>query len=254
MSLAGIPRQKTVKDIQPRVGSVDPGGQLNAFAFVLTQVDLANKVIYVLGAHQWHFSDGQIDYPTVEANLAKIHSSHHLSYFACESNNTGLHVMQTMKKQYGIPTFGITTANRIKSKKIIAKGETMDKVEHVAWVNSMRLQKKILFPKQKTPGLMVLDAQLDSFVKDLPKGRKVVTYHAEEGDDDSVMAFLINTFFIRRKLFGDMGTTKHSVAFKKFGPSNDTIDLGSGVPEGSILLDRGEMVPISQGHGKWRVH
>lgn len=226
---------------------------MNSFFFVMTKVDRALRKIFVLGGKGWKFADGQIDYPSVETELAEIHKRKELSFFVVEQNNTGLHVVQTMKRVHKVPTYGITTSNRIKDRKTISRGQTMDKKEHVGWINQERQAGRIVFPLKKTPGILVLENQIDSFVRDVTKAG-TTTYSAESGDDDAVMAFMVNSFFIRRHIFGDYGVIKRTVLSKKFESRNIKVELGSGIPPDSILLDREIRFPTSpQKFGGYRI-
>jgi hypothetical protein len=221
-----------------RIGSGDPGGLYDSFGFVLTKYVPSIRGIYVLGAHEWKFADGQIDYPGVEEAIVKIHGEQALDYFVCEKNNTGVHVIQSLKNNYHIPVYGVTTASRIKSDKVIRKGDTMDKAEHVGWINKKRQSGQILFPKKKTKGIMTLESQLNSFVRETTPGG-TVRYLAEgQGHDDLVMALMVNTYFLRRKVMREGGLQKRVTLSKKYTRNDSNDPFGSGIPSGAKLLGR----------------
>lgn len=230
-----------MKDL--RVGSGDPGGLYDAFGFVLTRYVHDLKAIQVLGAKEWKFGDGQIDYPGVEEDIVKIHRKEALDIFVCEKNNTGIHVIQSLKNNYNMKVFPVTTSARIKSDNVIRKGETMDKAEHVSWINKKRQQGQILFPKKKTEGIMLLESQLNSFVRNVTQAG-TVRYEAEgQGHDDLVMAFMVNTYFLRRRVMREGGRMPRTILSKRYVPKNTNDTLGSGIPSGSNLLGRDLMMP-----------
>jgi len=232
-----------------RIGSGDPGRFKDAFAFVLTEYDVANNKIRLLGARGWK---GQ-EYPDVEAQLAKIHEKHNLDFFIVEQNSTGIHVLESMRKVHNVPVIGITSSNNIKSPKIIREAKTMDKTEHVGWIEEKRQEGVIAFPKKKTPGILTLINQLNTFVRKTTPSR-ITTYAAEgEQPDDFAMAFMVNTFFIRRRIMRDLRTKKRLIVTKKYH-EDDTIDYGTGIPGGSIL--QGSEILFPQGSAlnrKWRI-
>lgn len=232
-----------------RIGSGDPGRFKDAFAFVLTRFLTREKIIQVIGAFGWK----DREYPEIERQIAAIHRERALDFFVCERNNTGIHVIESLVKIHQIPVIGITSSNEIKSRKIQQQGRTMDKVEHVGWINSKRQKGQILFPKEKTPGILTLIAQLNTFTRHTTPAGKT-TYRAEgQNPDDFAMAFMVNTFFIRRKLMKE-GYKKRIIMSKKidFG---DTDIYGTGVPEGAIVTGKTIDYPmgISTNPRKWRI-
>lgn len=235
-----------------RVGSGDPGRFRSSFAFCLTVTDIEERITYVTGAHGWK----GMDYPQVEEDIAKIHEEKKLDIFVVEKNNTGIHVIESLKHIHHIPVYGITTSNRIRSKKVIDKGETMDKYEIAGWVESQRQKKKILFPKKKTPGIKTLINQLNSFVRNPPTKGGTVTYSAQgKNRDDFVMAFLLNCHYIKTKILKDR-SRRHLVISKKFRKEPLENLIGSGIPKGARLTGKTILNPIGS-YGstrKWTVH
>jgi len=216
------------------IGSADPGGLRDAFAFVLLKYDKTDNVIYVLGAKGWKFKSGQIEYPEVEEYVANIFTQYNLDFMVIEKNASGVHVIQSMQRKFHMPIKSVTTSNNIKTDKVIRAGKTMDKTEMVGWINKKRLEGKIKFPRKKTPGILTLENQLNSFIKKATASRQI-TYSAEgEEHDDFVMAFMVNLFYIRRWIMKDFGIVKRRVLSTK-SDSKTSIDLGSGVPNGAIV-------------------
>lgn len=226
-----------------RVGGGDPGGLFDSFGFVLIKYVHEQKLIQVLGAHEWKFADGQIDYPGVESDIVKIHHNQNLDYFVCEKNNTGIHVIQSLKNNYNVKVFPVTTSARVKSDNVIRKGDTMDKSEHVSWINKKRQEGKIVFPKKKTKGILTLESQLNSFVREVTQGG-TVRYQAEgQGHDDLVMALMVATYFLRRKIMREGGRQKRVSLSKKYVGDGSNDLFGSGIPSGARLMGRDISMP-----------
>jgi len=218
------------------IGSADPGGLRDAFAFVLLKYDKTDNVIYVMGAKGWKFKTGQIEYPEVEEYIAQIFNVYNLDFMVIEKNASGVHVIQSMQRKFKMPVKSVTTSNNIKTDKVIRAGKTMDKTEMVGWINKKRLEGKIKFPKKKTPGLLTLENQINSFVKKSTASRQI-TYSAEgEEHDDFVMAFMVNLFYVRRWIMKDFGTIKRRVLSTK-DEAYDDLD-SSGVPNGAIVTSK----------------
>ena len=161
--------------------------------------------------------------------------------------------MESMRKVHNIPVIGITSSNNIKSPKIVREAKTMDKTEHVGWIEEKRQEGVITFPKKKTPGILTLINQLNTFVRKTTPSR--ITTYAAEGDqaDDFAMAFMVNTFFIRRRIMKDLRAKKRLVVTKKYH-EDDSIDYGTGIPDGSTLM--GSEILFPQGSSlnrKWRI-
>lgn len=234
-----------------RVGSGDPGRFRSTFAFVLTVTDIEARKIYVTGAHGWR----GLEYPKIEEDIADINENKKLDIFVVEKNNTGIHVIESLKIIHHIPVYGITTSNRIRSEKIIRKGDVMDKYEIAGWVEKMRQQNDILFPKKKTPGIKTLINQLNSFVRNAPTKSGTVTYSAQgENKDDFVMAFLLNCHYIKTKILKDR-SRRHMVFTKKFRKEPLGDQIGSGIPDGATLTGTTVSNPIGSygSDRKWRI-
>lgn len=215
-----------------RIGSGDPGRFKDSFAFVLTEFERMKNKIYVKGARDWKDEE----YPKVEAELARIHEEKELDFFIVEQNNTGIHVLESLRIIHHVPVIGINSAREVKDPAKIRKGKTMDKVEHTGWINEKRADGTIVFPKVDTPGTKKLFNQLNTFVrKTTPSGQ--TTYAAEGAQpDDYVMAFMVNTFFIRRHLMKDL-KIRRLVLNKKHSDRYGQ-ELKTEIPTGSILTGR----------------
>lgn len=231
-----------------RVAGADPGRFKDSFAFVLLEYVSQDNVIHILGAHGWTGTN----YPEVESDISIIHKKKKIDFLVCEKNNTGIHVIESLQKQHDIPVIGITSSNQIKSPKIIRQGKTMDKTEMVGWINNKRQKDQILFPKNKTQGIMTLLAQLNSFVrKTTPAG--LTTYRAEgEEHDDFVMAFMVALFFIRRAIIKDFGKYKRTMLSRKYEIEGDDL-FGSGIPDGAILTGSTISSPEPLSTGKYKI-
>jgi hypothetical protein len=143
-----------------------------------------------------------------------------------------------MKREYGIPIFGVNTTGKIIDEKKHQSGESMDKEAIIKLVNAWRVHAQIdpenkqrlgqiKFPKRKTPGLTKLINQIDSFIRvdaetvgstARPKFGAEGTQH-----DDGVMSMLGNIHVIVTKVL-QYNYGKRSIAGKirdtKHGPLN----------------------------------
>lgn len=237
-----------------RVGTADPGGKRDSFFFILLVVNVEKRIIYITGGREWKFIDNQIGYPEIERGLANIHKKANLDFLVVEQNNTGIHAIQSMKQKYHIPIIGIKTGGIIKERRIMQKGDTMDKTEHVGWVNMMRQKGQILISGDLTPELKKLISQLNSFVRKRTDAGKI-TYSAQGSQsDDAVMALMVGTFYIRRKIFGEMGGGKHHTVFKKYNAREISQQIKTAIPSDMVLTGRDVVMPTGFSMPKYRIH
>lgn len=133
-----------------------------------------------------------------------------------------------MKREYGIPIFGVNTTGRITDEKKQESGESMDKEAIIKLVNAWRVHAQIdplnkqrlgqiKFPKRKTPGLIKLINQIDSFIRIDPEtvGSTARPKFGAEGTqhDDGVMSMLGNIHVIVTKVL-QYSYGKRSIAGK----------------------------------------
>lgn len=120
-----------------------------------------------------------------------------------------------MKREYNIPIFGVNTTGRITDEKKQESGESMDKEAIIKLVNAWRVHAQIdpynkrklgqiKFPKRKTPGLIKLINQINSFIRIDPEsvGSTTRPKFGAEGTqhDDGVMSMLGNVHIIITKV------------------------------------------------------
>ena len=228
---------KTLFKIRP----MDPGKHQDSFAMLELIVDIQKKTTLINGAFGWQGED----YPKVESDINTIHKEDPADFYVCEKNNTGTHVIDSLKSIYGIPITAITTSNDIKSDKVISKGATMDKSDIVKTVKTMKKAGALLITKNKTPHMKKFIRQLNSFVKKQTKAGKI-TYGAEgQEHDDYVMAFLIGMHFIVHNFLKQY--QKRQTMSKKHSRDIYRNEVGSGIPEGARLIGRNIIYPGGSG-------
>ena len=200
-----------------KTGFLDTGGTADYACFTMCQVDIPNRIIYVSGAMYWKVSEkDNILFATIRNQIAELHKIHHYDLIGCETNNYGRSEMESMRREYGIKMIGITTSGKLTDEKKIKKGLTMDKEAIIKFTNVWRtnalMDKKndfklgqIKFLKRKTPELIKLLNEFDSFVRKDADGVGSTgrpKYGAEGNNhDDGVLSMLGNIHMIKTQIF-----------------------------------------------------
>ena len=224
---------------------MDPGKHQDSFALLELIVNTEKKTILINGAFGWQGDD----YPAIEKDIKEIHDKDPADFYVCEKNNTGTHVIDSLRSIHGIPVTAITTANDIKSDKVISKGATMDKADIVKTVKKLKKLGLLQITKHRTEHMKKFINQLNSFVKKLTKSGKI-TYSAEgQEHDDFVMAFLIGMHFILHNFLRQFA--KREVVNKKHNRDIYENELGTGIPEGARLIGRKVIMPGGGGVGQF---
>ena len=129
------------------VGFIDPGGSLDDYFLTLTRVVPRDLKVFVIGAMHWRLNEqAGVDFAKIRNDIAKLHMENHFNLLGCELNNYGRSEVLQMRREYHINMYGVNTAGRVSSEKIIRKGQTMDKHQMVKWANSWRVDGNITFP------------------------------------------------------------------------------------------------------------
>lgn len=227
MSEIAIPRKPRKDEI--RILSLDPGKIHDSFAAIDITVKPKDKEIYINDAVGWL----QENYPQMEKDIAQLHELIHFDKIICESNNTGVHVIDSLIKIHHVPILGITTSKNIKSDKVRKKGTTMDKNEMITWIKKKKQAGKIFFPKKKTPGLSKLNNQLAAFVRKTTEAGSVSYGSEGKEHDDFAMAFIIGCYYIKTYLLRE-GSRQRIVLSKKWHGRDSNEIMESDLPEGAI--------------------
>ena len=196
---------------------LDTGGTVDSACLTMCRVDIPARIIYVTGAMFWKLNEkDHVFFATIRNDIAKLHLIHHFDLLGCETNNYGRNEMESLRREYGIRMIGINTTGKITDKKKLAKGDAMDKEAIVKFTNSWRQNAivdpmntsklgQIKFLKEKTPDLLQVVSELDSFVKKMPKGigNTGRPKFGAEGTqhDDGPMSMLGNFHIIKTKIF-----------------------------------------------------
>jgi len=210
-------------------GFIDPGGNPDEAAFNFARTDVPERIIYITDQIFWKLSErDNVTFYSIRQDIAKLHSINRFNILGCERNNYGRNEIESMKREYGIPIFGVNTTGKITDKKKQESGESMDKEAIIKLVNAWRVHAQIdpenkqklgqiKFPKRKTPGLTKLINQIDSFIRVDPEtvGSTARPKFGAEGTqhDDGVMSMLGNIHVIVTKVL-QYSYGKRSVAGK----------------------------------------
>ena len=201
-------------------GFLDTGGAVDYAALNLCTTDTIARKIYIRDTVFWKLSEkDKVTFASIRNDVAILHEKIHFSLLGCETNNYGRTEIESLRRDYGLRVIPFNTVGKLTSKKLIAKGMTMEKNAIVKFVNSWRQNAlddpenvmklgQIVLPKKKTVEMMKWMNQLDSFVRKDPEGfaTGLPKYAAEgSGHDDGIMAALGNIFMIKTKIFGIYG-------------------------------------------------
>ncbi len=198
-------------------GFLDTGGSVDSACFTMCRVDIPARTIYVTGAMFWKLSEAdKVFFATIRNDIAKLHLINKFDMIGCETNNYGRNEMESLRREYGINMIGINTTGKLTDKKKIRKGLSMDKDAIIKFTNSWRQHPivdppntfklgQIKFLKHKTPELIQVVNELDSFVRKMPEGIGATgqpKYGAEGTQhDDGPMSMLGNFHIIKTKVF-----------------------------------------------------
>lgn len=201
------------------VGFIDPGGTIDDYFLTLTQTNVQTKEIYVTGAMHWLLNDKTgVTFAKIRNDIAKLHLVNHFDLLGCEFNNMGRSEVQSMRREYHIPMYGVNTSGRVTSEETIRKQRTLDKHQMVRWTNSWRQDGLIKFPKRKTPEIKKILSQLDTFIVEKPNlgGTPNYKYHAEGTQhDDGVMSLLGNLYLVKEKYLKISGFDQRHIGAKR---------------------------------------
>lgn len=196
---------------------LDTGGIVDSACLTTCRVDIPNRIIYVTGAKYWKIDEkDNMYFATIRNDIAKLQRINQYSLIGCETNNYGRTEMESLRREYGIKMIGINTAGKVTDPKKIRKGLSMDKEAIIQFTNSWRQNTRvdpqnnlrlgqIKFLKQKTPDLLKLVNELDTFVRKDPEGIGATgrpKFGAEgTGHDDGPMSMLGNFHMIKTQIF-----------------------------------------------------
>ena len=213
--------------IPPRVAGLDPGKQMDSFALVGIEIR-DQKDIYIIGAAQWKHQD----YLKVEDEAEQIHKSLAKRPFndvVIETNNTGWHVVEILRKK-GMPIRPVTTVAKLTDKKKIREGNNMPKNEMVTWFKKMILADRVFFPDKDSPGTKALKAQLPKFSRKLTEAGNI-SYSAQGKEhDDLVMALLLACYYARRRYIKD-GSKMPEITSANYTKKSNKVTLKDQFPD-----------------------
>ena len=209
----------------------------DSFGFVVIRVD--KDSIVVRTARRWQGRD----YTDVERTIAKYHLKHNFDHIVVEQNNTGIHVIEVLKRQYNLPIISVTTSKDLKDNKKIISARVMDKNQMANYIATLMRDKKISFPRGNvSKDLRELERQIAIFAEHRTESGKGLSYYAPgQEHDDLAMAFMlaihIAKYYLREDETSRIGAASKAIDYGEFDM------LGSGIPEGGISKGRAVMMP-----------
>lgn len=226
------------------IAALDPGKMHDSFGFVVIRVD--EDSITVRAAREWKGRD----YADVERTVAKYHLKHNFDHIVVvEQNNIGVHVIETLIRQYNLPIVAVFTSKNIKDNKKVMSAKTMDKNMMANYIATLMKHTdedgnpdpKLKFPKNGSKDMKELERQVAIFAEHRTESGNV-SYHASgQEHDDLAMALMlavhIGRYYIRRD-----EDTEIKVFTKNIIEDYDD-ELGTGVPLGAVSKGRFVLMP-----------
>ena len=219
------------------IAACDPGKIHDSFGFVVIRVD--DKVIHVRTARRWLGRD----YTDVERTIAKFHMKHNFDHVVVEQNSMGVHVVESLIRQYNLPVISVTTSANLKDNKKIISARVMDKNQMALYIAKLMKDKLIKFPSgKKTKDLAELERQIAIFAEHRTESGKALSYYAPGNEhDDLAMALMLAVHIGRYYLRNEDDTRIHAYSKPIMGEEEDL--LGTGVPAGAISKGRFVLQP-----------
>jgi len=178
-----------------RLAGCDPGKTRDSFALVSLLVNPEENEIFIEFCKRWL----RVDYLNVEADIARMNQKALWNHIYVEQNNTGEHVIEVLRKKYGLPVKPITTVAKLTDPKKHHKGKTMSKNEMVGWFLKAKQSHIIQFPQDsKNPDMLEYIRQIAIFSEHKTEAGNVAYYAPGEEHDDLVMAGLVACYAARR--------------------------------------------------------
>lgn len=172
-----------------KLGAGDPGKKKSKFGLLI--IDVLPREVRVLGAKQM-----QMDYTAVEAEIDSLHKRFALHRFILELNNTGQHVIDSMKRYHpSVPVWPITTVGRALTNEDKIQGmQTMHKQGAAEYVKRLKDAGILKFPEQTTPDLEELKRQMEGFLPHITPAGHMSYYTDGEQADDLVMCLIMGCY------------------------------------------------------------
>lgn len=182
-----------------RLGIGDPGKQKSKFGILA--LDVLPREVRVLGAKQL-----QLDYTVVEGAIDAMHQRLNFLRFIVELNNTGQHVVDSMRRYHPrVPLWPITTVGRaLTSDEKIQGMQTMHKQGAAEYVKRLKDAGVLKFPLQSTPELEELKRQMEGFLPHVTEAGHMSYFTEGNQPDDLVMCLIMGCFVGQNFMEGDL--------------------------------------------------
>ena len=208
------------------IAGCDPGKLSDSFGFVVIRVEKDD--IIVRAAKRWLGRD----YTDVERTIAKFHTKHNFDHIVVEQNNTGVHVIEVLKRKYNLPIIAVITSNNLKDNKKVASARVMDKNLMANYIAGLMKDHKIKFPTTGGKDMKELERQIAIFAEHRTEAGNVAYYAPGNEHDDLAMALML-AIHIGKYYLRSEGDTSINVMSKPIIAADEDI-LGTGVPIGAI--------------------
>lgn len=175
-----------------RLFALDAGKRRSHFGALYAQL-MPHPVneIRILGAKEYAF-----DYTIVEQDVLNLHAKHKFHEIIIERNNTGDHVIDSLRYMYRqrrtvgtLPIFELTTTGTL-PKEPEEHPELMHKTTTAEYVKELKDKGVIKTPKELTPALKRLEEQMGNFLPHYSQAGNRTYYADGEERDDLVMCML----------------------------------------------------------------
>ena len=182
-----------------------------------------------------------VDYTDVEEQIAKFHLKHNFDHIVIEQNNTGIHVIEVLRRQYNLPIIPVTTTKNLKDNKKIMSARVMDKNMMAMYIANLMNDNKIKFPPTGSKDMKELERQIAIFAEHRTEAGNVQYYAPGNEHDDLAMAFMLAIHIARYYMRNE--DTSIRVSSKRITLFDDEDILGSAIPAGSVLKGRSIVMP-----------
>ena len=117
---------------------------------------------------------------------------------------SGQYLITTLKQQQ-MPVKVITTGKKVKDPKKLDRIKVMDKIEMSEFLRKLMLNGQLLFPRNPSKRMKILEEQIPYFTKHTTEAGSVDYYAPGEEPDNMVRALMIACFSVRLLLQGNIG-------------------------------------------------
>ncbi len=175
------------------VGNVDSGGHADRAALSVLMGNIHTRIKYLKGVYSWKYddkADPPINELSMRDDIARLHEVIHFDILGYEGNNMGRTHSVYMNEMYKIKPFVYTTS-RATTAEALSDPAILNKHQTIMKINTDKKQGRIILPKKKTDGILLLLREFDTYVVKINPATGNRIYEAEgTNSDDAVSSFL----------------------------------------------------------------